>query len=198
MIVKSGGVGTTQIADDAVTDAKVSNLSASSITTGTLDSSLINVNTLNVKHFANVSADILAHDGVAVPLSVFGSTFQRGSTDFTVNTNTVGTYLEMDIENVRNNAKYQAIWSGVYGDCTNGVLEYSVNNGTTYVQAQGGIQNVEFDAGTFRTYVFVYNGTITGLPTSGSNTRRVKWRVRWITKLNSTYQSLYVFIDNTQ
>jgi hypothetical protein len=44
LIVKSGGVGTTQIADDAVTDAKVSNLSASSITTGTLDSSLINVN----------------------------------------------------------------------------------------------------------------------------------------------------------
>ena len=198
LIVKSGGVGTTQIADDAVTDAKVSNLSASSITTGTLDSSLINVNTLNVKHFANVSADILAHDGVAVPLSVFGSAFQRGSTDFTTNTNTVGTYLDIDIDDVRNNAKYQAIWTGVYGDCTNGILEYSVNNGVSYLQATGGIQNVEFDAGTFRTYTFVYNGTITGLPTTGSNTRLVKWRIRWVTKLNSTYQSLYVFIDNTQ
>ena len=198
LIVKSGGVGTTQIADDAVTDAKVSNLSASSITTGTLDSSLINVNTLNVKHFANVSADILAHDGVAVPLSVFGSAFQRGSTDFTTNTNTVGTYLDIDIDNVRNNAKYQAIWTGVYGDCTDGILEYSVNNGVSYAQATGGIQNVTFDAGTFRTYTFVYNGTITGLPTTGSNTRLVKWRIRWVTKLNSTYQSLYVFIDNTQ
>jgi hypothetical protein len=163
-----------------------------------LDSARVNVDTLAVKHFANVSADIVAHDGVNVPLSVFGSEFQRGSTDFTTNTTTLGSYLEMDIENVRNNAKYQAIWSGVYGDCTNGVLEYSVNNGTSYVQAAGGIQNVEFDAGTFRTYIFVYNGTITGLPTSGSNTRRVKWRIRWITKLNSTYQSLYVFIDNTQ
>lgn len=196
--VSNEPIKTADVQDDAITDAKVSNLSANSITSDTLDSARVNVDTLAVKHFANVSADIVAHDGVTVPLSVFGSTFQRGSTDFTVNTNTVGTYLEMDIENVRNNAKYQAIWSGVYGDCTNGVLEYSVNNGTTYAQAQGGIQNVEFDAGTFRTYIFVYNGTITGLPTSGSNTRRVKWRVRWITKLNSTYQSLYVFIDNTQ
>ncbi len=191
-------IKTADVQDDAITDAKVSNLSANSITSDTLDSARINVDTLAVKHFANVSADIVAHDGVTVPLSVFGSEFQRGSTDFTTNTTALGSYLEMDIENVRNNAKYQAIWSGVYGDCTNGVLEYSVNNGTTYVQAAGGIQNVEFDAGTFRTYIFVYNGTITGLPTSGSNTRRVKWRVRWITKLNSTYQSLYVFIDNTQ
>ena len=36
----------------------------------------------------------LAHDGVAVPLSVFGSAFQRGSTDFTTNTTTLGNYLE--------------------------------------------------------------------------------------------------------
>ena len=198
LIVKSGGVGTTQIADDAVTDAKVSNLSANSITSDTLDSARINVDTLNVKHFGNVSADILAHDGVAVPLSVFGSAFQRGSTDFTTNTNSVGTYLDIDIDDVRNNAKYQAIWTGVYGDCTDGILEYSVNNGVSYAQATGGIQNVTFDAGTFRTYTFVYNGTITGLPTTGSNTRLVKWRIRWVTKLNSTYQSLYVFIDNTQ
>ena len=191
-------IKTADVQDNAITDAKVSNLSANSITSDTLDSARINVDTLNVKHFGNVSADILAHDGVAVPLSVFGSAFQRGSNDFTSNTNTVGTYLEIDLENVRNNAKYQAIWSGVYGDCTNGVLEYSVDNGSSYVQAQGGIQNVTMDAGTFRTYIFVYNGTITGLPTSGSNTRRVKWRVRWITKLNSTYQSLYIFMDNTQ
>jgi hypothetical protein len=198
LIVKSGGVGTTQIADDAVTDAKVSNLSANSITSDTLDSARVNVNTLNVKHFANVSADIIAHDSVAVPLSVFGSAFQRGSTDFTTNTTTLGSYCDIDIDNVRNNAKYQAIWTGVYGDCTNGILEYSVNNGVSYTQAAGGIQNVEMDAGTFRTYTFVYNGTITGLPTTGSNTRLVKWRIRWVTKLNSTYQSLYVFIDNTQ
>ena len=50
-------------------------------------------------------------------------------------------------------------------------------------------------AGTFRTYAFVYSGTISGLPTTGTNRKNVLWRVRWITKLRSTYQSLYVFID---
>ena len=191
-------VVTNDIKDLAITNAKINDLNATKINAGTISSDRIDVDTLNVKHFANVSADILAHDGVAVPLSVFGSAFQRGSTDFTTNTTALGNYLPIDIDNVRNNAKYQAIWTGVYGDCTNGILEYSVNNGTSYAEAAGGIQNVEFDAGTFRSYTFVYNGTITGLPTTGSNTRLVKWRIRWVTKLNSTYQSLYVFIDNTQ
>jgi len=54
---------------------------------------------------------------------------------------------------------------------------------------------VTFAAGTFRTYVFAYNGTISGL---SSTSDTVYWRVRWITKLRTTYQSLYVFIDNTQ
>ena len=196
--IADANITTAKVGDAQITNAKINDLNATKINAGTINSDRIDVDTLNVKHFGNVSADILAHDGVAVPLSVFGSAFQRGSTDFTTNTTTLGNYLPIDIDNVRNNAKYQAIWTGVYGDCTNGVLEYSVDNGTSYAQATGGIQNVEFDAGTFRTYTFVYNGSITGLPTSGSNTRLVKWRIRWITKLNSTYQSLYVFIDNTQ
>ena len=196
--IADANITTAKINDLAVTNAKINDLNATKINAGTINSDRIDVDTLNVKHFGNVSADILAHDGVAVPLSVFGSAFQRGSTDFTTNTTTLGNYLPIDIDNVRNNAKYQAIWTGVYGDCTDGILEYSVNNGTSYAQAAGGIQNVEFDAGTFRTYSFVYNGSITGLPTTGSNTRLVKWRIRWVTKLNSTYQSLYVFIDNTQ
>ena len=196
--IADANITTAKINDLAVTNAKINDLNATKINAGTINSDRIDVDTLNVKHFGNVSADILAHDGVAVPLSVFGSAFQRGSTDFTTNTTTLGNYLPIDIDNVRNNAKYQSIWTGVYGDWTDGILEYSVNNGTSYAQAAGGIQNVEFDAGTFRTYTFVYNGSITGLPTTGSNTRLVKWRIRWVTKLNSTYQSLYVFIDNTQ
>lgn len=127
------------------------------------------------------------------------SAFQRGSTNFTTITSTTGTYLSTCVvDEVRDGASYQAIWTGVYGDCTNGVLEYSVNGGSTYTQAAGGIQNVTMAAGTFRTYVFAYNGTISGLPTSGTNANKVYWRVRWITKLRSTYQSLYVFVDNTQ
>lgn len=192
--IADANITTAKIANLAVTNAKINNLSATKITSDQLDSARINVDTLNVKHFDNVSSDIKAHTGAFVPLQVFGSSFQRGSTNFTVQTQTTGTYLSTTIGNVRNNAKYQAIWTGVYGDCTNGVLEYSVN-GSTYVQAAGGVQNVTFAAGTFRTYVFAYSGTITGL---SSTSTTVYWRVRWITKLRSTYQSLYVFIDNTQ
>ena len=196
LIIKSGGVNTTQIANNAVTDAKVSNLSANSITTGTLDSGLINVGTLNVEHFGDVSADIKSHLATEtfVPLEVFGSVIQRGSTNFTVNTNTTGTYLSLTMNQIRDGAKYRAILTGVYGDCTGGYLEYSLN-GTTWTQAAGGIQNITFAAGTFRTYVFAYSGDISGLSSTQST---VYWRLRWVTKLNSTYQSLYVFIDNTQ
>jgi hypothetical protein len=182
------------IADATIEDAKINTLNATKINAGLINSLRINVDTLNVKHFDNVSTDIKSHTGSFVPLAVFGSSFQRASTDFTTQTQTTGTYLSTTIGNVRNGAQYQAIWTGVYGDCTDGVLEYSVN-GSTYVQAAGGIQNVTMAAGTFRTYVFAYSGTISGL-SSSSNT--VYWRVRWITKLRSTYQSLYVFIDNTQ
>ncbi len=172
-----------------IDNARITNLSGTKI----------DVDTLNVKHFADVSADIISHTGSAVPLSSFASAFQRGSTNFTTQTSATGTYLSSCVvDNVRDGASYQAIWTGVYGDCTNGVLEYSVNGGSSYTQAAGGIQNVTFAAGTFRTYLFAYNGTISGLPTSGTNANKVYWRVRWITKLRSTYQSLYVFIDNTQ
>jgi len=193
-------IGADQIIANAVTaDAIASGtITATEIASNTITGTQINVNTLDVEHFADVSADIISHSGTTVPLAVFGSEFQRGSTNFTTQTTSTGTYLSMSIDEVRNNAQYQAIWTGVYGDCTNGVLEYSVNGGSSYTQAAGGIQNVTFAVGTFRTYVFAYSGTITGLATSGTNANKVFWRVRWITKLRSTYQSLYVFIDNTQ
>jgi hypothetical protein len=196
--IAAGAIATDELAADAVTAAKITagTITATEIASNTITGDEINVGLLNVEHFGNVSADIKSHltTSTFVPLEVFGSVFQRGSTNFTTQTQTTGTYLSLSIGSVRNNAKYRAIWSGVYGDCTNGVLEYSVDN-STFVQAAGGIQNVTFAASTFRTYVFVYNGTITGL---ASNASTVYWRVRWITKLRSTYQSLYVFIDNTQ
>ena len=198
--IASNTISANEIASNTITASQIASgtITATEIASNTITGDRINVDTLDVKHFANVSADIISHSGTTVPLAVFGSEFQRGSTNFTTNTNSTGTYLSMSIDEVRNNAQYQAIWTGVYGDCTNGVLEYSVNGGSSYTQAAGGIQNVTFAAGTFRTYVFAYSGTITGLATSGTNANKVFWRVRWITKLNSTYQSLYVFIDNTQ
>ena len=196
--ISANSITSAKIAANAVTAAKIAagTITATEIASNTITSSQINVGTLAVQHFDDVSADIKSHltTETFVPLEVFGSVFQRGSTDFTTETATTGTYLSLNIGSVRDGAKYRAIWSGVYGDCTNGVLEYSLDN-STFVQAAGGIQNVTMDAGTFRTYVFVYNGTISGLTGTTSN---VYWRVRWITKLRSTYQSLYVFIDNTQ
>jgi len=194
-------IGADQIIANAVTaDAIASGtITATEIASNTITGDRINVDTLDVKHFADVSADIISHTGSAVPLSSFASAFQRGSTNFTSITSTTGSYLTTCVvDNVRDGASYQAIWTGVYGDCTNGVLEYSVNGGSTYAQAAGGVQNITFAVGTFRTYLFAYNGTISGLATSGVNANKVYWRVRWITKLRSTYQSLYVFIDNTQ
>ena len=193
--ISTGGVGTTEIADDSVTDAKVSNLSANSITSDTLDSARINVETLQVKHFANASADIISHTGSGVPLSVFGSAFHRNGTDFTVQEQSTGNFCPITIDDVRNNAKYQAIFTGVLGDNTGIFVEYSVDGGTTYQQASGGIQDIDMNTGTFRTYVFVYSGTITGL---SSSNEQVLWRLRFVTKHRSTYLSLYVFIDNTQ
>jgi hypothetical protein len=193
--------GSILVADSNVTrdsNGGITSINGGVITTGTINSSVINTDTLNVKHFADVSADIISHTGSAVPLSSFSSAFQRGSTDFSVQTQTTGTYLAHATDNVRDGASYEVIWTGVYGDCTNGVLEYSVNGGSSYVQAAGGIQNVTMNAGTFRSYVFAYNGTISGLATSGANANKVYWRIRWITKLRSTYQSMYVKIDNTQ
>jgi len=198
--INDAAITTAKINDLAVNNAKIADLNADKITAGLINSARINVDTLAVKHFANVSSNIESHivssppAPTYVPLQVFGSAIQRGSTNFTVQTQTTGNYLPLSISEVRNGAKYQAIWTGVYGDCTGGYLEYSLDN-STWVQASGGLQNLVFAAGTFRTYVFAYSGTISGL---GSTADTVYWRVRWVTKLRSTYQSLYVFIDNTQ
>ena len=194
LIIKSNGVDTAQIKDDAITDAKVLNLNASKITAGSIDSARINVDTLAVKKFADVKSTIISQTGGNFPLEVFGSVFQRASTNFSTQTTATGTYLSLAIGSVRNGAKYRAILSGVYGDCSGGFLEYSID-GSNYVQAAGGIQSITFAAGTFRTYVIVYSGTISGMSSSQST---VSWRLRWTGQLRSTYQSLYVFIDNTQ
>ena len=194
--IQADAVTADKIAANSVVAASIvsGSITSTQIAANTINGDRINVDTLAVKKFADVSSTIIAHTGATVPLDVFGSVTQRGSTNFTTQTQSTGTYLSLSIGSVRNGAKYRAIWSGVYGDCTNGVLEYSIDN-STFQQAAGGLQGVTMAAGTFRTYIFVYNGTISGL---ASNATTVYWRVRWITKLRSTYQSLYVFIDNTQ
>ena len=123
--IASNAVTTDKLNANAVTAAKITagTITATEIASNTITGDQINVGLLNVEHFGNVSADIKSHltTSTFVPLEVFGSVFQRGSTDFTTITSTTGTYLSLSIGSVRNGAKYRAIWTGVYGDCTNGV-----------------------------------------------------------------------------
>jgi hypothetical protein len=192
LIVKSGGIDTTQIADDAVTDAKVSNLSANSITTGTLDSGLINTNTLNVKHFDDVSTDIKSHltTETFVPLSRDGQAYVQRTSPYTGSN---ASFIPVTITQVRNNATYVAIFSGVLGDVSGGRVQYSLNN-STWVNASGNT-NISWSAGTYRGYTYVYTGQITTL--SGTQST-VYWRIYFSGSYNHTQLSLNVMMDNTQ
>ncbi len=192
LIVKSGGIDTTQIADDAVTDAKVSNLSANSITTGTLDSGLINTNTLNVKHFDNVSTDIKSHltTETFVPLSRDGQAYVQRTSPYTGSN---ASFIPVTVTQIRNNATYVAIFSGVLGDVSGGRVQYSLDN-STWVNANGNT-NISWSAGTYRGYTYVYTGQITTL--SGTQST-VYWRVYFSGAYNHTQLSLNVMMDNTQ
>ena len=193
--VSNEPIKTADVQDDAITDAKVSNLSANSITSDTLNSARVNVDTLNVKHFADVSADIINQTGGTVPLAVYNSANQfDGSFPGDSINSTETTFLPITVNNVRNGATYQVLYSAVLGDTRDGKIQYcfdsSFSSGVTTLSPV-----VSSDAGTFRTYVFMWQGTISGLSSSQES---VFWRINWIGGThNSTYQSMYVYMDNT-
>ena len=193
---KIGNLAVTEgkIQDLAVTNAKINNLSATKITSDQLDSARINVDTLNVKHFADVSADIFNQTGGTVPLAVYNSASQYNGSYPGDQINSVeAVYLPITVNNVRNGATYQVLYSAVLGDVRNGTLQYSFN-GSTWVSLS---PVVEADAGVFRTYAFMWQGTLTGM---SSSQETVYWRMNFNVSgsvHNSTYQSMYVYIDNT-
>ena len=192
LIIKSDGVGTTQIADNAVTNDKVNSISATKITADQLDSARINVGTLNVQHFDNVSADIKSHltTETFVPLSREGQVYVQRSSEYTGSN---ASFFNLAITQVRNNATYVAIFSGVLGDVSGGRVQYSIN-GTTWVNASGNT-NISWSAGTYRGYTYVYTGQITTL--SGTQST-VYWRIYFSGSYNHTQLSLNVMMDNTQ
>jgi hypothetical protein len=199
LAVTTGKIGnlavtTAKIEDLAVTNAKINNLSATKITSDLLNSDRIDVDTLNVKHFDNVSADIFNQTGGTVPLAVYNSASQyNGSYPGDVINSVEAVYLPITVNNVRNGATYQVLYSAVLGDVRNGTLQYSFN-GSTWVSLS---PVVEADAGTFRTYAFMWQGTLTGM---SSSQETVYWRMNFNVSgsvHNSTYQSMYVYIDNT-
>ena len=185
LIIATGGVGDTQLG----------NISATKITAGQLDSARINADTLNVKHFADTSADIINQTNGTVPLAVYNSANQfDGSFPGDQQNNTETTFLPITVNNVRNGATYQVLYSAVLGDTRDGKIQYCFDSSfSSNVTTLSPV--VSSDAGTFRTYVFMWQGTITGL---SSSQETVYWRINWIGGThNSTYQSMYVYMDNT-
>lgn len=193
--IQDAAINNAKIANLAVTNAKINDLSATKITADQLDSARINVNTLNVKHFADVSADIFNQTGSTVPLAVYNSANQfDGSFPGDQINSTETTFLPITVNNVRNGSTYQVLYSAVLGDTRNGKIQYSFS--PTFSSGVVTLSPVvSSDAGTFRTYAFMWQGEITGM---SSSQETVYWRINWVGGThNSTYQSMYVYIDNT-
>ena len=193
-------VTTAKINNAAITNAKISDLNADKINAGTIASARIDVDTLAVKKFADVETKIISHraDAAEVPLQVTGensswSGTYPGSTIVSVETSSVVNF-GVTITNVRNGAGYRVIYSAVLGDVRNGTIQYSFDNSNFTSLSP----LVNADSGTYRSYVYVWDGNITGLSSTQST---VYWRINWnVTggQVNSTYAALYVTMDNTQ
>ena len=194
----------TEIKADTITADEIAadTITATEIAANTITGTQINADTLNVKHFDNVSTNIKSHlsSGAFVPLSIQanvqawsgtypGQVIVSSETSSVVNIGCTTT-------EVRNSAKYRVVVSGVYGDIRNGTIQYSYDNFSSIAATLSPTMNA--NAGTYRTYVFIWDGQIAGLSTSQST---VYWRINWNVsggQVNSTYQALYVTLDNTQ
>ena len=194
LIIKSGGVDTTQLADASVNNDKIDSISATKITADQLDSARINVDTLNVKYFANVSTKIYDHQttAVAVPLLKYGSAI-RGAGGNTEYTGSNASFVPFTITQIRNNASYTATLSAVLGDVNGGRVQYSLDN-SNWVNASGGSTNIYWSAGTYSGYTYTYQGQITNMTASQTS---VYWRVYFSGSYNHTHMQLHVTMDNT-
>jgi len=194
--IDGGTITATEIAADTITATEIAGntITADEIAAGTITATEIDVDTLNVKHFADVSADIINQTSGTVPLAVYNSANQfDGSFPGDQENNTETTFLPLTVSNVRNGATYQVLYSAVLGDTRQGKIQYSFTSNFASPVTLSPV--VSSDAGTFRTYAFMWQGTITGMSTSQET---VYWRINWIGGThNSTYQSMYVYIDNT-
>ena len=195
--IASNAITTDKLNANAVTAAKIASntITANEIAASTITGTQIDVDTLNVKHFADTSADIINQTNGTVPLAVYNSANQfDGSFPGDQQNNTETTFLPITVNNVRNGATYQVLYSAVLGDTRDGKIQYCFDSSfSSNVTTLSPV--VSSDAGTFRTYVFMWQGTISGL---SSSQETVFWRINWIGGThNSTYQSMYVYMDNT-
>ena len=195
--IASNAITTDKLNANAVTAAKIASntITANEIAASTITGTQIDVDTLNVKHFADTSADIINQTSGTVPLAVYNSANQfDGSFPGDQINSTETTFLPITVNNVRNGATYQVLYSAVLGDTRDGKIQYCFDSSfSSNVTTLSPV--VSSDAGTFRTYVFMWQGTISGL---SSSQETVFWRINWIGGThNSTYQSMYVYMDNT-
>jgi hypothetical protein len=165
-----------------IDNARITNLSGTKI----------DVDTLNVKQFANTSSKIISHltAGTKFDLGRDGQAYVQRTGTYTGSN---ASFVPVTITDVRNNAGYVAIFSGVLGDVSGGRVQYSLDN-STWVNANGNT-NIYWNAGTYRGYTYVYTGQITTLSTSQST---VYWRVYFSGGYNHTQLSLNVMMDNTR
>ena len=157
-----------------------------------LEGSRIDVDTLNVKQFANTSSKIISHlpAETKFDLGRDGQAYVQRTGTYTGSN---AAFIPVTITDVRNNAGYVAIFSGVLGNVSGGRVQYSLDN-STWVNANGNT-NISWSAGTYRGYTYVYTGQITTLSTSQST---VYWRVYFSGGYNHTQLSLNVMMDNTR
>ena len=188
LIIKSGGVDTNQLADASVNNDKIDSISATKITADQLDSARINVDTLNVKYFANTTPQIYSQTGSAVPLTKKGFFYSATAATGTAYPFTKG---NITISQVRNDAQYICILYGVLGDVDNVRVQYSYNN-STWLNVPNGA-TFTWQAGTYRPYTYTYYGTVSGLSSSQSN---VYFRVYFFGDYNHTSLGLTVLLDN--
>jgi len=192
--IAAGAIATDELAAGAVTAAKITagTITATEIAASTITGDKINVDTLNVKSFDNVSSTIVSHltAGTKFPLARDGQAYVQRTGTYTGSN---ASFVPVTITQVRDNAGYVAIFSGVLGNVSGGRVQYSLNN-STWVNANGNT-NIYWNAGTYRGYTYVYTGQITTLSTSQST---VYWRVYFSGGYNHTQLSLNVMMDNTR
>jgi len=160
-----------------IDNARINNLSGTKI----------DVDTLAVKYFADVTSKIYNHDNTAVPLTRVGSNYIA-----TANTGSSGTHTcaPVSITNCRSGGSFVAYVQGILGNVANMVVEYSTD-GSSYSNATGQVFTI--NAGTYRGYTLLYNGSLTFA--SGAST--AYFRVKFVGNQNYTQIGLTVTVDNT-
>jgi len=188
--IAAGAIATDELAANAVTAAKIAagTITATEIASNTITGDRINVDTLNVKFFANTTPKIYSQTGGAVPLTKKGFYYSA-----TGATGTAYPYVKGNttITEVRNDAQYICILYGVLGDVGQVRVQYSYNN-STWVDVPNGA-TFSWSAGTYRPYTYTYYGTVSGLSSSQST---VYFRVYFYGKYNHTSLGLTVLMDN--